>query len=48
MNGQLLLWIGVGLMAVAAVGALLAAICFRIRSRRLNRQLEREYGPRER
>ncbi len=44
MDGRILLFIGVGAMAVAVVGGILAAIVLHSAGKRLQKQLEKEYG----
>lgn len=44
-HGKLLLYVGIALMAIAAVTALVCLAVFRGRAKELKRRLEAEYGP---
>lgn len=44
MDGRILFFLGIGGMALAAAGGLVAAIILRSAGKRLRRQLEAEYG----
>ncbi|MCD7739066.1 MAG: hypothetical protein LUH58_08535 [Lachnospiraceae bacterium] len=43
-NSELLVYVGIALMALAVFMAVVCLIGFQIGGRRLNRKLEREYG----
>lgn len=44
-HGKLLLYVGIALMAVAAITALVCLVIFRGRAQELKHRLEAEYGP---
>ena len=44
MDGQWMLYLGLGIMAAAAAGAVIAFVVFRVTGRRLERRLTEEFG----
>lgn len=46
--GNILLYAGAGVMALAVVGFIVVWLSFRARKKRLDKELEREYGEKNR
>ena len=44
MDGEWMLYLGLGIMAAAAAGAVIAFVVFRVTGRRLERRLTEEFG----
>ena len=44
MDGEWMLYLGLGIMAAAAAGVLIAFVVFRVTGRRLERRLTEEFG----
>ena len=47
-TGEILFYIGIGLMACTLVGGIIASVVFTVSGRRIKSQLEKEYGKRPR